>query len=285
MALIPNEFDELGTRTEQARLMQGAITEYFGNNSLTNQVLMDMFTCENPGSLYFLLHQDVVPRTNGRPSLLTEQQTAEFVDLVTERFDQNNPLSYRDAFIILHRLNEQIDYKYVKSFIRRNNEVLEIYSSRVIERRRNNIDVNSYYSYLTSLNTSLSTANGISGNLFFNIDEIGFGDMQSLSSIKTIGPKGKSTAPDYSVPAAVKRITAVVGIFLDGGYCTLMIIIPTRTLHRNVFSELGQYRNFVLMEQENGFMTEDIFMEYLSRILFPEIERRRNTFILKQTVQ
>ena len=124
------------------------------------------------------------------------------------------------------------------------------------------------------LNEVVSIPGGVSLNLFFNIDEIGFGDMQSMTSIKTIGPSGRNIIPDYPIPPSVSRITAVVGIFRDGSMMTPMVIVPTHTLNRRVFEKLGQYRNFVVVHQKNGFITEELFILYINRILLPELERR-----------
>jgi len=279
--IIPENLYEMDSRSDQAREMKRILQEYYDNSSLINDIMIDFFGYENIGSLNFLLKQDSSSKPNGRRSLLNQVETEQFLSLVTNRFDSHTPLSYHEAVVILNKINEKIDYQYVYNFVTRHSELLDSYDSRVIDKARHNVNFNSVIIYLNYLNNLLSQNEGISSNLFFNIDEIGFGDMQNLTSIKTIGPKGRHEVPDYAIPPSVSRITAVITIFLDGSVLTPMIIIPTKTIDKRVYEKLGQYRNFIVVHQDNGFVTEDLFIFYLQRIVFPEIVRRRITFNLE----
>ena len=281
MDSIPDTLFEQESRSDQASQLKLILEDYYESKSLVNDIMMDFFGYENYASLYFLLKQDPVAKPNGRPSLLSEQEIENFIALVTNRFDSNNPLSYHDAFLFLKQQNDKIDQQYIYSFISRHSERLDSYDSRVIDRKRHGVDYNSVINYINFLNNLLSEHDGISSNLFFNIDEIGFGDMQTMSSIKTIGPKGRVEIPDYPIPPSVSRITAIITIFLDGSVATPMIIIPTQTIDKRVLEHLGQFRNFVVVHQKNGFVNEELFAMYLQRILFPEIERRRVTYNLQ----
>lgn len=279
--IIPDVFYEIESRADQARKLNEMLQEYYDKQSFINGILMDFFGCENYSSIDFLLKQDSVSRNNGRRSLLNESQVQEFISFVTDRFNEKKPLSFSDAFVILNNINSKIDHKYVYNFVYRHSEFLDCYESRVIDKIRNDIDSSSVINYVNYLNNILSLNNGISSNLFFNLDEIGFGDLQNLTTIKTIGPKGKQEIPDYPIPSAVSRITVVVTIFLDGSMITPMIIIPTKTIDIRVLEKLGQYHNFLVVHQENGFVTENLFIMYLQRILFPEITRRKITYNLQ----
>ena len=275
---IPDNFYEIDCRSKQAHMLKEILQEYYDKQSFINEILMDFFDYDNTGSLDFLLKQDFIPKRNGRPSLIGESETEEFITLVTNRFNSNSPLSFHDAFLLLKKVNDNIDHKYVYNFVQRLSDKLECYESRVIDKVRHNIDFNSVTNYINYLDNTLSRDDGVSSNLFFNLDEIGFGDMQNMTSIKTIGPKGKQEIPDYPIPSSVNRITVIVCIFLDGTAITPMIIIPTKTIDKRVLEKLGQFHNFIVVHQENGFVTEELFIMYLQRILFPEIVRRQVTF-------
>ena len=171
--------------------------------------------------------------------------------------------------------------KYTYYFIEKNPNVFQVYNSRVIDKQRNNVGIDNIISYLNVLNSKLNSECGVNSSLLFNLDEIGFGDIQRSCNIKVVRPPCKHTIPDYPVPPGIKRITALVTVFLDGTSAMPFIVDPNKTLHRNVLEKLGYCKSFIYRYQENGFMNEELFIDYIQCVLFPEIQRRRITFKLE----
>lgn len=76
----------------------------------------------------------------------------------------------------------------------------------------------------------------------------------------------------------MQRITVLIGIFLDGTTTTCMYIVPTESIDKEVPKKLDFGINGIIRHQKNGYITKELFEEFITKILIPENLRRKTTF-------
>ena len=237
---IKKDMPEFETLTEQVQYFKAELDNRFGKSSEVMKILAKCFPYRNRASLTFALNQRIDPRSSGRPSIITLEEKEMIKVIAYENFDKNNPLTIADLFALVQsKISSKLfNLQYFTRFIENNSEYFAIHETKIFQKPRLTVTQSQIPQYFENLKSAMQ---GISPKLIFNIDEIGFDDIQQTKRIFVVGKPNteKMFIPRYPVPASVARITALVAIFLDGT-TTPLIIVPIVTLQKNAFSYLEQ---------------------------------------------
>ena len=109
----------------------------------------------------------------------------------------------------------------------------------------------------------------------FNLDESGQQDFIDARKVHIVIPdalnQGKIT---YPVDRTGKRITLLHCISTDGTALTPMLIVPRKYIDDEVFDIISD-ETVMLRSQSNGFLTSELFKEWMLKIFIPAIENKR----------
>jgi hypothetical protein len=127
-----------------------------------------------------------------------------------------------------------------------------------------------YYEHLESILIDFPAA------LVINLDETGHQDWTDANTEKVIVPLSyKSNKFTLPIDRQAKRATLLAAITAAGDALKPLIIVPRHTCEQELY-EIGFTPQSVLYaEQENGFITAELFNYWAEEVLFPYIERTR----------
>jgi hypothetical protein len=117
---------------------------------------------------------------------------------------------------------------------------------------------------------------GIPAAFSFNLDESGFQDWADRRERMVIVP---ATVHDdrVGIPAdrSTKRSSLLLCIVADGTSLKPMLILPRKTIERELLEQGINEGISMLVYQEHGFITGDLFKKWCVEVLLPEIQQRR----------
>ena len=170
--------------------------------------------------------------TNGRPSVLSDEEHQAVLNLITERFSERIPVTYDEILdMLMYRFEKIVLPDTLRHIIYKNSD-LKVIMGVPMEQSRINVspeEIDGWYDYL---NFSIE---GIPGEFIFNIDETGCQEWNDAARVKVMVPR---TYEGNTIPVPknknMKRSTLVAAIAADGSTLTPMVIISRSTIENEI---------------------------------------------------
>jgi hypothetical protein len=209
----------------------------------------------------------------GRNSLLSDSEMSKLGQFIYDRYENNNPASYHSVQHFVEEVLERIiNIDTIRHIIRKFPDFkaidgIPMEASRVFSDPQ---AIDAYYDRLTSILQDFPAA------LVINLDETGHQDWVDANPEKVIVPVSyehdKFTIP---IDRQSKRATLLVAITAAGDALRPLVIVPRQTCEQELY-EIGFSPQYTLYaEQENGFVTAELFNYWADEVLFPYIEKTR----------
>ena len=209
----------------------------------------------------------------GRPKLVDAATKDALFRFVNESLDQGLPATVED---VRKFLEDQFDLIVVPDSLRhwiRRQPDLVLKEVAPMEAARCSVqdqDISEYYQRLRAL------IQDVPADLVCNFDESGFDAFADAQSIHVIAPVGREKeAAAYPVRRNEKRVTLLACISASGRALRPLVIVGRKTIDQEL-AELGYTPDRVMYRHSpTGYMTQPIFIEWLSEVFIPYINERR----------
>ena len=131
-------------------------------------------------------------------------------------------------------------------------------------------DINRFYDELESLLPYVHY------RFCFNLDETGQVEAKDTHPVKVCVPITiRPDAVKLSYDRSAKRFTLLHTISTDGKFLSPFIIIPRKTLEGDFFRYFDDEERNMMRYQENGFMTDILFEEFMTRNFIPAVNAKK----------
>ena len=217
--------------------------------------------------------------TIGRPAELEIEELEKISFYIHECYKNNNPRSVIQLIdYIFCTFNKSINEKTLRSILKRSSQV-KMAQGIPLEKAR--VDV--IIEHFEALDKMLCTES-VPPEFFFNVDESGFQAFADAVNQRVIVPIDADDSVYYSVDRQSKRATLIGCICLDGSALKPFVISPNKTVSRELALNGYNESNCLIVHQENGFITAEIFAFWARMIFFPEVAAKRQKYHYEGTV-
>ena len=173
-------------------------------------------------------------------------------------FENGYPLRVIDLFqtVSFHIKSDGFTINYLTKYLINHPQFFQFYETEVLEKSRCEFDMERLENYFNNVRNAFHL---ISSRLICNIDEIGFGEIHSAGKVHVIGKPNVDSKmlPKYKILPSIKRITALIPIFLDGTSTSSLIIVPTKTIQKDAAEKMSLFFNGIVRYQPNGYITTE----------------------------
>jgi hypothetical protein len=270
--LTHTDFEECPNFRSQIAFVRDAL-EQNGRVDITHRELGGVFGCHHHSIQKQLQKIAGTVKANGRPNLLSPEARQRIVQMVTKAYGWNEPVTIDEILDELEtKFNISLSSDTLWHIIQRMPEI-KVVTGIPMEKERIMVRLEVLQDYAKRLKAMIE---GIPREFVVNMDETGCADFVDAREQKVLVP---STCERTSIPIpsdrSEKRATLVGGIAADGVGLKPLIILPRKTIAKEL--EIMGYTEdkYMFVHQENGFITKARFQEWILKILIPYFERRR----------
>ena len=245
---------------KKGHLTHNDIADLFGTNKNIIKHQIDKAKKENDGK--------ILP--NGRPFTLNESEISQLHDFVTS---QKQPPKKEEvqSFIQLNFEKNITNYRTMQTALHKSELKTDIAEPMEAERfyaDQNKIDF--FYSMIESYFKTYD----IPSHFVLNLDEEGHEDFADATK-QTVVVSAESHGPYYfPVKRTNNRTTFLACITGDGCYLKPLIVIKRKTIEAR-FCRLPIIDKIFFAQNDSGFITTEIFNDWIIQILVPYIQEKR----------
>lgn len=211
----------------------------------------------------------------GRPSVFTDDQIDKIVEVVHERFNLRMPVSYEeirdfveDSWGIIVPANT------LRAIVGRCAS-LKTVTGTPLEDSRLFASEEKIEAYFVDLEETIRIGN-IPAAFVINVDESGFDQfVDARSGIRIVPTSYEQKSVPVAVTRAEKRATLIAAICGDGTALRPMVIVQRETVEKELLLRGYTADKVYLSRSDTGFVTSRLFLEWGTRVFFPELRRRR----------
>lgn len=217
----------------------------------------------------------------GAPHKLNDDENSLLLQWIMKRVENNDPPRRNDVskkaqkIIIKQGRVDILSKNWVDNFVSENSEVIKKTIARPLEELRQSVEVSTIRNWFDLLlNLGI---NDIKPGLIINIDETGFGSSitKNYSSKTVIIPNNIIHDVFYRVPRENNHVSVIMSIVADGGIIDPGIISTCKNLPPDA-NRATFFNNISYYYSKNGFISKNIFQDYLKNNVFPYIINERN---------
>jgi hypothetical protein len=269
-------------RNQQLTFVYQKVPEISGR-TLTFSELGYVFSISK-GAAWKILHSfRDEPNPRGRPHALTEEQENEVLAIVEQNWQTKEALPPTGLLLSVNaRFGTELTYGWLQSFVIRHANHIRLAPAMFQESDRLDVPREFFMKYFAEAHQFLD---GKVAELVFNIDEVGASDWEDKHGIQTIVP-AVVTEPtvQYKVSRKFQHST-LVGCISAAGDSAPALIISHRADDKKIW-DLGwrEGKDFMLRHRQKCYMTTELFLEYLDRIVIPFINYIRSSRHLENSV-
>lgn len=212
----------------------------------------------------------------GRPLCVDQASWEQFREFVLQRFGERSPVTTEDAILFLA---EQFNVHLLPNTLRqkvRSDRELKLIKGIPMEKQRLECDITEIQSYFALLSENVDD---VPAPFVFNLDESGFQDWADRRERTVIVP---STCSDdrigMPIDRATKRSSLLLCIAADGTWLKPLLILPRKTIEKELLEEGINEQLAQFVYQENGFITTQLFTNWCEQVFFPELQQRRERY-------
>ena len=212
----------------------------------------------------------------GRPAMLTGTEMVILKNQICLLFyEKNVPNIPTLIHFIAERFKKDVSSDTLLHIIARN-KLGKTCEGQPMEKTRCEADLQEIVDFYDNLGTFFEK-NPVPDAFCFNVDESGFQPWADRTSDLVVIPlEANDKDVVFPVDRTRKRSSLVAAIAADGTYLAPLIIIPRKTIEKEMLA--CGYRaenNVFIVSQESGFITGLIWDFWVETIFIPEIRRRR----------
>jgi hypothetical protein len=200
----------------------------------------------------------------------------QFKELVFQRFENQCAMTSNDA---LDFFSAQFDVHLLPNTLWKKISVdheLPVVRGVPMEKERLECDLDEIRAHFELLDRNVT---GAPAAFVFNLDESGFQDWADRLERMVIVPSACQTDKvGIPIDRYTKRSSLLVGIATDGTFLKPMLILPRKTIEKELLEQGINDGVGKLIYQENGFITGGLFREWCAEVFFPEIQNRREHY-------
>jgi hypothetical protein len=208
----------------------------------------------------------------GRPMCLDQGSWDVFRWFVVERFTEWHPVTTEDGLLFLsERFGVDLLPNTFRQKVRCDPE-LRLTKGIPMEKQRVKCDITEIHSSFTSLTENV---NGVPSPFVVDLDESGFLDWVDRRERSVIVP---STCRDEKIGIPIDRATkrtSLLCIAADGTWLKPLLILPRKTIQRELLDEGINGRSARFVDQENGFITTSLFTDWWKQVFVSEVRSPR----------
>ena len=256
----------------QLQILKDGVKEF--GKRLTQQQLGDLFRKTQSTINHQLVKAKKEKKgeifSNGRPFILTDSEVAELRDFATSSI-QPPKICEVKAFIE-ENFEKSIDsYRTMNLALQKAGLKSEI--ANPMEAERYFVDENKI-SYYYSLLESFCNTYDIPSHFILNADEEGHEDYSDSLKERVVVTQETKGPVNYPVKRSNTRTTFLACITADGSYLKPLIVIKRKTIEARAF-RVPIFDKLYIASNESGFITTEIFDEWVDKILIPYIDSKR----------
>ena len=214
------------------------------------------------------------PRQVGRPPLIGETQSKELINEIRARQLELQPMTITNLCNhIFEKFKIPCSRRFVRDWISRNkNHVMIQYvkpadASRAAVRSE---DLHHFYTQLTEV------LNDAVPELVYNCDETGFSRRVTATRLRAV--LCTDTQPEKAVyiqKPDESTVTLIACVNLAGKSLRPYVIVPTKSLDKEILKFVRPKKECVFSCQPSGFSTHAIFFDWFREVFLAKIRRQR----------
>lgn len=256
----------------QLLILKEGVKEY--GKSITQQQLADLFKTTQSSINHQLDKAKKEGKgkifSNGRPFILTDSEVVELHDYATSG-NQPPKISDVKAFIEENFEKSINDYRTMQLALQKAGLKSEI--AEPMEAERYFVDKNKISYYYSLLESFCNTYN-IPSHFVLNVDEEGHEDYCDSKKERVVVTQETKGQVNYPVKRSNTHTTFIACITADGSYLKPLIVIKRKTIEARVF-RVPIFDKLYIAANESGFITTEIFDDWINKILIPYIDSKR----------
>ena len=260
-------------------------SEFLACSTFRDQILW-IFTCfpflpQHQVALFFGVktgsvqnqkrYADYQPKAVGRPPCLSSEMTAAVLTFIRDRNAKNDPPTVNDA---LNMLWETFLVDVIPDTFRKWLNEKTVYKTLVaapMEEDRMAVSQESISQYFETLEREV---NGMPAALVLNLDESGFQRYADARHNAVIVPASYTKA-FYPVPRNETRKTFLAAVAAAGLRLKPLVIAQRKTVEGELLMAGYTSDHAVIVHSETGYISSELFLEYIRRILIPYVNMKR----------
>lgn len=129
-------------------------------------------------------------------------------------------------------------------------------------------EICNYYTELEELVTGLPV------DLVANLDEMGYSEFTDARKMTMVVPSWAPNDDVFPLDRTKKRITILHCIFVDGSSIPPLIVIPRKTIEKELLDAGLIPSKCILIYQKHGFIDTEAFLHWSTEFLIPEFRKR-----------
>ena len=209
-----------------------------------------------------------------RPDLLSEEQYQVLADKIKSTIaESGNPSLINIISFINDSFDIQVSRQTASRILKRLG--FKLVKAKPIEEDRYNCkleDILAYYKLLVEVLQEIPCG------FCYNLDESGIQRYVDSKDTYLVVPESFSNEElTFPVYRSAKRITVLHCIATDGTYVKPLFVLPRKTVDSDVFNYIDP-NSCKFTNQENGFLTSELFKYWLHTCFFPNLNKKREEF-------
>ena len=208
----------------------------------------------------------------GRPKLLTTNQISLLKKQINHLETIHEPPTYLE---MLNWINDKFKKNYsiswFKKFVLNPSNGLFAVTGHPLEKKRAEVSVDQIKNYFNELKEKFLECDP---DLIFNMDESGLNAKKIAKKKLVLSLNNVDTT--YVVKNEIGHLTFIPTISASGYSLRTMVIIQNKTLNGDLLKYgYPNAEDALVCSSSSGYITSDLFLEYVKKILIPEINARR----------
>ena len=263
------------TRNEQIVAFAHVMKE--NNNVLPSYGVMSKIFDVNKGKIHKIISRTRNQKNNPphRPTLISPDQENTLIQLIKQRASEHNPFTPGDLRkTIMSMFQIPVSPSWAQSFLSRHYTELCITKGTYQENKRLSVPKQVAMKHIENLHKYVE---GVCTELIFNLDEVGSQEWADKRAKRVIIP-----IEDKSKPALIglnrneKRLTICQIISMSGDTLMPLIISHRSTIDQEVWdSGIRDMEDAMFRSSSSSYITREIFVEYIRKVLFTYINKIR----------
>ena len=211
-------------------------------------------------------------KKNGRPTLLSEEETAKLDDIIADLIKSDGyPTIIDIQDSIYENFNKVVTTPTIRTTLNKSKTYKITHASPMEQARYECSDeaIKEYYDVLKQ------KVNGIPVGWCYNIDETGEQDFVDAQEISVVVPFETDIKDlKYPVSRNGKRSTLIHCICSDGSFLRPLFVLPRKTLDSEVFDVITP-GSAMFESTPTGFVNTEIFCKWMDGEFLPSIQMKR----------
>ena len=214
----------------------------------------------------------------GRPGSLADEELNILYLYVVECYQHTSSPNIPHLIdYCFNTFNVSLTTKTLKGILRRSSEFKEV-PGIPLESSRADVPLSIVLDHYDRLDSLLSQEE-IPPEFFYNVDESGFQEFADAKKEIVIIPGDcQEEEVYYSVNRASKRSTLIGCICADGTAMKPLVIIQNKTVQKELVKNGYGEENCLIVYQENGFVSSEIFAFWADHLFFPLVKEKRKRY-------